>query len=213
MEDVYKNIAIKEILHPTFAVTEQYLEVHKITRKNAEIVVARIDMDEPNQVVVYLPLENQKYYLAIYLSKEKKPSIQAVTIQAGSYVYICATSNETSLEEMMNIAKVTPISTGRKGDVIRKDIKHKVNRIKLGIGYDDPDEIDHKVKKLLDYLEPYQDDIRKLTEKATVELIIAYFGYSSQMWGIALDETIVQRLAKMNLSVDIDLYAAGPELL
>jgi hypothetical protein len=41
---------------------------------------------------------------------------------------------------------------------------------------------------------------------------IAFWGYKEQMSGIHFATAIIQGLAVLNLSVDVDLYAGGPDL-
>jgi hypothetical protein len=41
---------------------------------------------------------------------------------------------------------------------------------------------------------------------------IAYWGYKEQMSGIYFGTDIIQGLAVLNLSVDVDLYTGGPDL-
>ncbi len=65
---------------------------------------------------------------------------------------------------------------------------------------------------IISLLLPYTANVHALSALADVGINIAYWGYKEQMWGIHFGTDIIQGLAVLNLSVDVDLYASGPDL-
>ncbi len=70
-----------------------------------------------------------------------------------------------------------------------------------------------KLCRLLDLTESAALRVRGLTDRCDVSLMVLYDGYSSQMWGLAFEPGDVVRLAALGASIDVDLYASGPDLL
>lgn len=74
-------------------------------------------------------------------------------------------------------------------------------------------EVEDKLSSLVKMLLPYKENIQVLSTVAYIRINVAYWGYWGQMDGIHFDTEIIQGLASLNLSVDVDLYAGGPALL
>ena len=60
--------AIEEVETRSWVITEQFLEIHELIYKDKRPKIAHIDKDRPDgTVVVYFPIKDEKFYLAIYI--------------------------------------------------------------------------------------------------------------------------------------------------
>ncbi|WP_266367087.1 DUF4279 domain-containing protein [Tellurirhabdus rosea] len=91
-------------------------------------------------------------------------------------------------------------------DKIYKDFKI------YGIDIDEPDNIENKISKLLDYLEPHKMPVSEISKANSVIINIQYFGYYDQMWGLHLDPITMRRIIELGAELDLDIYAEGKEL-
>ncbi len=191
-----KKAAIEEILNPTFGTTQQFLEILKVQTNNSIPVIGHIKVDKlNNDATVYFPVEGESFFIAIYLDTDDAVKIRSVETEASSSVYLSiGITNGTNLE--------LPITA---------DWEYKDFKI-YGIDIDQPDDVENKIKKLLDYLEPYKATINKIAETNPVTLNIAYFAYRDQMWGLHLDTTTMKKITELNAELDLDIRAEGKEL-
>src|SRR5882672_2641141 len=84
--------AIEEIESKTFGVTEQFLDIHEVVYLDNKPKVERVDMDkEDGTAIVYFPIKNEKFYLAVYLDTEPQISVRHVNTEPYISVYFRAT--------------------------------------------------------------------------------------------------------------------------
>jgi len=70
-EQVIREAAIAEILHPTLPMTQQFLEVNMVVVKEHVPIVEDVIYKEEEQIAaVYFPIEGERYYLVVYLNVE-----------------------------------------------------------------------------------------------------------------------------------------------
>jgi hypothetical protein len=220
-EQEIQNAAIAEILNPTFALTRQFLAVNKVVRKENIPVVEDIilrEEEKPDDVYaeVYFPIEGESYYIVVYLDLEPQISVRMVGTSAGNRVYFIAASEEHSLADILNLVTgMEPTKTWEKGEKRGKGTKSAVPRHN---GFDiqpyskETGEVEDKLLTLIKLLLPYKANLEALSTIAGMGINIAYWGYKEQMWGVHFNPETIQGLATLNLSVDVDLYAGGPDL-
>ena len=212
-EQAIQAAAIAEILHPTLAVTEQYLAVNSIVFKEYEPVIADVILREGEQVAeVYYPIEGERYYFVVYLDVEPQVAIRQTCMTAGNRVYFLATSEEHTVDELVAKVGVEPTRAWDKGSRRKHIPRH--NGFEVCPSPKETGEVEDKLRTLIGILLPYTANIHTLSALADVGtgINIAYWGYKDEMWGIAFAKDIIQGLAALNLSLDIDLYAGGPDL-
>lgn len=73
-------------------------------------------------------------------------------------------------------------------------------------------EVENKLKNLLNWLETVSLNSNILHKEVYRQINIVYHGYKNQMWGIRFDPNQFEKLSKLNIHVDIDLYSSGPDL-
>lgn len=206
-EQAIREAAIAEILHPTLSITRQLLETNKVVLKEHVPIVEDVILREDEQKAqVYFPITGERYYLVIYLHVEPRIVLKWTGISAGNRVYFCATSTERQTHDLVALAGAEPTRTWEKG----KHIKH--NGFEILPSFKETGDVEDKLRILINLLLPYTANIHALSAIADVGINIAYWGYKEQMSGIHFATDILQRLAVLNLSVDVDLYASGSDL-
>jgi len=192
-----EEVAIAEILNPSFATTQQILQDHSIQYKDGKPVISRVDTENGNDsTVVYFNIIGELFHLAVYIDTYPFIQIRSVEIEAGSKVYLW-------IEKPHNNANINlhfiPTRISPKG-------------FEFGPNKDDADNPQHKISKLLDIIFRDKEKIKEIGSKTYVCLNVAYYGYKNQMWGIHLGTEVLKKLAFLNIDLDVDLYACGKEV-
>lgn len=215
IEEISK-IAIEEILSPKFELTNQFLKVNKVLLEDGKPIIEDIFVnEEENTAEVYFPIIDESYYFVIYLDLKPALTVRFMNMSAGNSVQLFVSSESHSADELIDILGVNPTKKWSKGERRSKskaDIFYDFSGIIFEPISKRTVEVEDKLKKLIELLMPYKDNVLKVSRLASAEVQIAYYGYKDQMWGIHLDTEIISKLAEFNLPVDIDLYASGPDL-
>ena len=214
-----QGVAIAEILHPTLALTEQYLATNKIVIKDGTPIVEDIIFQEEEKAAyVYFRIEGEYYYFVIVVDVASQLSLRWVGTSPGSSVYLIVKSEKYSLNELTALAGVAPTRTWEKGASMtqsgrktRKAYQH--SGFEVQIFPKKTGTVEDKLSVLTKTLLLHKDNLRTLGTMAYVAVHIAYWGYKAEMWGINFTTEALQALAELNLSVDVDLYAGGPDLV
>ena len=205
--------AISEIENPTFGTTKQLFEVHNVETEKGKPKVERIDFETFNETnVVYFPIKDEPFFLSIYFSKENN-EITNVGTENGTQVYLTATSDNITFEQLSELTKLNGL-TGWSVNDNRKIGKGKYSFSCLSF---EPIKsrayvLDTKLKLLLTDLEKDLDGIRKLIEIANVRISIHQQQYIDGNKGLNFDSETINQLSKLNLGIDIDQYVYGKEL-
>lgn len=93
-EQAIREAAIAEILHPTFALTRQFLAVNKVVFKEQVPWVEDVIVKEEKTAEVYFPVEGVRYYFVVSADWEPRVSIRWVGMFPASRVYFYAKSGE-----------------------------------------------------------------------------------------------------------------------
>lgn len=216
--DRIREAAIQEVQFPTFEVTRQYLRVNQVVCQDGVPLIGDIVIADPASAAVWFPIVGESYYLVVYVDFETSPEVRWVETSAGNKVSLIVVSETSTLEELITTLQgIEPTSTWMKGGV-RRQTSHG-NVIWENSGFEiEPfpktsGEVEDKIQAIVDILEPHTHQLAELATKADhIELSIAYFGYTAQMWGIHLEPEVVRQLAELGVAIDIDLYASGPDL-
>lgn len=205
-----KEIAIHEVLNPTFELTKQYLQAIELCYSNKLPQIDDVELDrEANTAAVYFPIKNESFYYVIYIENLE---VSWVNISAGNSVYLFACSEVLSTKELVNYLAFEPT------EIWSKDEKTNFGATRKHSGFIyDPiakrtGEVEDKLNRLLDSLLPYKEKISQLSNIASVEIQVAYYGYKDEMWGFHFDKKSIGKLSELGIDIDIDLYAGGNSL-
>lgn len=208
------NKAREEILHPTFITTKQYLAIHEVEIENALPKIERIAIEYSDNIVsVYFPIKDEQFFLVVFLEKQPEIKVQAVEIESGHRVYLTATSEQLTYNQLSQLLTFKPLQGWSKGD-IKKNRKSKYifSRVSFEPIKNTAYGLEEKLNLLLHELEKDIESIRKLTKNTNAYISICRYQYVSGNAGISFDINLINRLAKLNLSIDIDTYIVGNAL-
>ncbi len=206
-----ENIILKELNDKTFAVTEQYLEIHSPIIVDGKLKIDRIDREKDNGVIiVYLPVDNEPFHFAVYIELESSEII-AFDTQAFHNVYFIATSDSYSLKELTAMTKLISTSSHDIGSKRRRG-----NSIYEFSSFEicptpEPDEFEDKLKKLLDVLEEDIDGIKQLVQMtdSCIQVASSFHNGNGMIGGHNIDYVDIKRMNEMNLSINFDIYGSG----
>src|SRR5450631_4205955 len=128
------RIAINEIESKNWGITRQFLEIHDLVRQDGEPITDRIDLDgNDSAAIVYFPVIDEKFYLAICL--ETKPDIVITGIYLEPYVSVSlvAHSINTCYDQLQKMTTLIPTGGWKKGESKTSGgaILHKYNFIRF----------------------------------------------------------------------------------
>jgi hypothetical protein len=203
--------ATEELSAKAFGVTEQFLKIHDVVYENDKPLIARVDTEkEDGTAIVYFPVKDENFYLAIYLDTMPKVSVRHVNTESHNSVYFKAVSEVYNFNELSKMTELKSTNGRNKGD------KRGGNAIwKRSSIFFEPnpevDEFEDKLRKLLDFLEQDKIGIAALIDKANglIEVVSHFHNGNTMLGGHYLDKKIINRISNLNLSIEFDLYADG----
>jgi hypothetical protein len=204
--------AIEEIQNKTYGSTEQILNVHEVVYVNNKPEVLRVDTEgNDGTVVVYFPIKDERFYLAIYLETEPDIAVKSVGTENYNSVYLRATSGDMNFEQLSKLTRLDSTRGWSKGDQRRSNSTFYNFSAICFEPNPEPDTFEDKLRKLLDFLEEDKDGILKLAHKANgyIQVVTAFYNGNTMLGGHHLDKDIIKRLSSLNLEIDFDLYAEG----
>lgn len=213
-QQYYIDAAIKELSNPTLESTAEYIDEFKIVTKIVIPEIIRIHEDVFNNVVsVYFKLDNEKIFIVINLTV--KPNIQPIAtwIESGHRVYLTATSDKLHFNELGDLIKLKPLEGWSIGELHpNKKSKYSFTRISYEPNKNEAYDLDEKLNSLLTELEKDKSGIEKLTAYSDVYISLCRYQYVQGNMGIHFDIETINRLQKLNVSIDIDTYIVGNRL-
>lgn len=203
--------ATEELETKPLGVTEQFLKIHQVVYENDKLKVARVDREnEDGTAIVYFPVKDEKFYLAVYLDTEPEVSVRHVNTESYNSVYFKATSEVYNFDELSKMTKLKSTGGNNKGDNRGRNALWKHSSIFFEPN-PEADEFEDKLRKLLDFLEQDKDGIATLVNKADgyIQVASTFHNGNTTLGGHQLDKSIIKRMANLNLAIDFDLYADG----
>ncbi|ANY67842.1 hypothetical protein BBD42_16205 [Paenibacillus sp. BIHB 4019] len=216
MIETFEKIARKEIEKQSFELTKQYLSVHKLVYENGKPKIADVIMNDGEQSAeVYFSIADEAYYFVVYLDTSPEVTVRFMGMSAGNRVYLSVSANVANLEKLLKGINLVPSKTWQKGTQISY---RNTNRFHEDSGFTfqledkKTGEVEEKLANLINKLET--SNLIQIIESEEIHKVVrvVYYGYKEQMWGINLKPKIIEKLSKLNASLDIDLYASGPDL-
>ncbi|WP_334125401.1 DUF4279 domain-containing protein [Empedobacter brevis] len=198
-----------EIKNQNFGTTEQILEIHSPVFVDDKILIENIVKNE-NEISVFIPIENEKFFLTFYIDFEKQEII-GVSTEPYISAYFNATSDELSETELLNSTKLKITKSWNKGD------KRKYGKTLYNFSCiifepnPKPNNFNSKITELITELKKDKTGIQKLVENANgyIQIVIEFHNGNGMIGGPNLSEEIIKSLSELNLSIDFDLYVSG----
>ncbi|WCL50676.1 DUF4279 domain-containing protein [Leptospira sp. GIMC2001] len=211
MEILIKK-ARNEISKPSLAITQQYLDVNIIDITDGEYTIERIAKFNEN-TIIYFKISEEKFYLGITIDNSTSEVIHSF-IENGNKCYLSCVSYNLSLEQLSKLTKLKYTSGWTKGD-FRKDLQSKYDftRINFELLTSECFDTENAINELLKILETDIPGINNLSSKSDACISICKHQYISSNAGLHIDLKTINRLAKLNLPLDIDTYIVGAKIL
>lgn len=205
--------AIEEVEIKSFGVAEQFLNVHKVVYVGNKPKVARVDTDKDDEAIVYFYVEDEKFFLAVYVDLKPAVSVRWINTEPYHSVYFTASSEALSLEELAQITTLTSTKGRNKGDK-RNTNSGKVEWKRSTIDFEpnpEADEFEDKLTKLLDYLEQDITGVEKLVNSAGgyIQVYSSFHNGNTMIGGHYINKDHIKRMGKLNLEIDFDISADG----
>lgn len=212
-EQRYKDAAIQELSNPTLESTKEYVTEFKLLQKNEPLEIVRIHHDVSDNVVsVYCKINEEKIFIVINLTLE--PNIQpiGIWIESGHTVYLTATSDTLNFDELATLLLLKPLKGWSMGN-LRPNNKstYSFSRISYEPNENEAYDLDEKLNDLLTELEKDKSGVINLTKNANAYISVCKHQYIHGNAGIHFDIDTINRLQKLNLSIDIDTYIVGKD--
>jgi hypothetical protein len=204
--------ATEELEMMSWAITEQFLEVHKVVYFENKPKVARVDREKENLATVYFEVEEEKFFLAVYLQLDPTVLICGVSTEPFHSVYFRASSDKLSMNELSHFTKLTSTGGRNKGD--NKNPNGEIVWKESTIFFEPNPEVDefgNKLTKLLDYLEQDIDGVEKLVRNAGgyIQVYSCFHNGNTMIGGHQISKDQINRMSKLNLEIDFDISAQG----
>ena len=203
--------ATEELSAKAFGVTEQFLKIHEVVYENDKPKIARVDTEkEDGTAIVYFPVKDEKFYLAIFVDTMPEVSVRHVNIESYNSVYFIAVSEVYSFDELSKMTELKSTDGCNKGDKRSGNVSWKRSSIFFEPN-PEADEFEDKLKKLLDLLEQDKIGVASLIDKANghIQVASSFHNGNTMLGGHHLDKGIIKRMSNLNLAIDFDLYADG----
>lgn len=206
----YIEIAIQEALNPTFEMTRLYLENNELELVNGLPEVERIDTDLPNGLAaVYLKFR-EGFFLQVNLTRKPEIAVEYVWVESSNAISLTAVSEKKKFDDLAKCLSLSPLKGWSKGD---KKQTGDSNYIFTSVSYESATsnayDMEAKLKLLLTELETDTEDVLKLTQCSTAHISICRRQFVSGNSGVHFDAETINRLSKLNLSLDIDTIIVG----
>ena len=210
------DTAIEEVENRALNMTKQFLEIHKIVYVDNKPKIAGFDTTKEDEVIVYFNVEDEKFFLAVYVQTKPKVFVRWTNTQPYHDVYLRALSNILSLNELAGLTSLLPIRVRNKGDKQRPETSStliwKHSLIDLKPNAEEPDKFEDKLTKLLDFLEQDKKGIENLVSKTNyccIHVSSSFHNGNTLLGGHYIGRDLIQRISKLNLEIDFDISADG----
>ncbi len=211
MTTTITNIITDELLNPTFEMTRQYLKILEVKYEDKKPKIAKIDFHE-NQATAYVEVKNESFYLEFVFDTTDKVEISGVDTSPFIRIIFMPTSEELTLERLLNLTTIKPTNTISKGDFFSNGkFEYTYNGLEFET-FSEPGRLERKLKYLLDILETDVEGIKELsrqTSKKHIFVTIVYHIGNGNFTGLYLENNIIDSLSKLGLGLTFDIYATG----
>jgi len=208
-EDKYISVSIKELLNPTFAVTKQYLAVMELELDDGNPKIERISIDSQT-VSLYFRIKDERFYIVVNILVNNPSKPNWVWIENAHRVYLTATSENKTYNELASYLSLSPLSGWSKGDVNKINQRpYKFSRVSFEPITNEAYGLEEKLEDLLSELMKDKDGIRLLSKNSDAYISICRHQYISSNAGIHFDMDVIKKLSDLGLEVDIDTYITG----
>jgi hypothetical protein len=208
------ELARQEILSPTLATTKEVLAVHTPVLEDGQPLIARADTArEPGAFYFYFRLEGEPYYLVVVVwLGDKGLAVGCSCIEAAVRVFLLIKSKNLSPDEITRRLGLEPTAAQAKGTQLHKGLAPLAQTLwRFEPHKTLPEEVGRKLDLLLHQLDGAAPRIAALATECDVTLTMCYEGCKEWLGGWTADARTLKRLAALGCSLELDLFASGPD--
>lgn len=204
-EPVIRDAAIAEVLHPTLESTRSSLSRNTLVFEGEMPRIEDLLLTEEG-AEVYFPVQGERYYLVISVRRYPQIVVSRVGISGANKVYLGVRSEDHSLDELLSRCDLTPTRTWEKQG---KRIRH--NGFAIDSSPKTTGTVDDKLRRLVQLILPHKASLQNVATIGWLDIQIVYWGAGDERWTMRFEPEVLQVLGELGLSVDVDLYASGPD--
>ncbi|RYX80016.1 DUF4279 domain-containing protein [bacterium] len=204
------QVVINEFKEKLLGVTEQYLEIHEPIYENGTLKINRIDRENSDSIVVYLPVKNEYFSFAVYIDKSQK-EVYNVGTESRNTVSLRATSESLTSSQLQSYTKLKASKSWNKGDLkFNKKSTYKFSCIEY-YPNPEPDEFEDKLNKLLTYLETDKSGLLALTTHSHtyIDVTMDFHSGNGLLGNAYINLQNIKRMNELNLQINFDFAAWG----
>ena len=115
-EQIYQVVS-REFRLKTSPLTQQYLKIHQPVYTNGVLQIDRIDREDENTIIVYLPVQDEYFLFALYID-EATEKIRWIGTESRNLVSLIVSSEALTVDELSKLTVLGYQEYWNKGDKI-----------------------------------------------------------------------------------------------
>ncbi|WP_285055301.1 DUF4279 domain-containing protein [Pedobacter ginsengisoli] len=210
-DSTIQMLVTEELKSRTLGVTEQYFEILDVYYDDGVPRIARIDREGTGDVVVvYLPVADEWFYLAVYIDAVEQ-KIFNIGTESRNKVVFRATSETYSMDDLLGKTSLPVLTKWNKGEL--KSNRKSVNKfscIEIEPNVE-PDSAEDKLTKLFKLLAQDKTGIADLVTNADgyIQVIMDFHGGNQLLGGLSLSKEHIQKMSELNVGIEVDVASWG----
>lgn len=202
--------ACRELRNPKLGVTEQIIHSHSIDFESPHFINGE---EGAAYFSVWFRLEDQPYFCVVNVEWQGSQMLAVQSyINYSCSVKLSVSSETQNIEGITKILGLTPSSTQVKGEHRSGNLRlpvYKMNFWELDLE-NGPGTFEDKLVKLLSLLTGKENQLHELRKECSCRISVLFEGYKDWMGGFIVSASAIKQLASLELSLDVDLSASGP---
>lgn len=179
---------------------KQLLGDLRLRRVDGNPQIERVDTDESDgSVIIYFVIANRSYFLAVQVDSIPEIKLHGISFAASNDCYLVSFSTTLPLEKLRPMTCLIPT------DEWSMDNETSSSGLTIQTTMPLANRLDNNLAILLDLLEQDVEGIRQLASHATTFVQVYWRGPTQNLPPIRLNPTILQRLADLSLTLNINL--------
>jgi hypothetical protein len=221
LKQILLDLSIKEFNEKSWGVTEAYLKVMEIETHNGIPKIAKIETETDNRIAIYFSVKGEDFYYTHWFTIEPKIELTGIDITAGNSVNLILTSETLAKETILSMISFIPQNAWQKGEVYMingRSVPNRINKdsgLRFELDNNKAGDFENKILQMLVELEKHEQELFILQKDCSMYISTAWHSYNGNtcLGGFTLDNKVIERLNKLKLEIDFDLYTGGNPLL
>jgi len=192
-----------------WGVTEQFMEIHSPVLFHNSVQIDNVAVTQ-NKISVFVPVENERFYLVFYIDSDKD-QITGISTEPDIEIYFKATSAVLSETELKQYTHLEISESWNKGDIKQSG---KTSHTSSGIIIEPnkkPNDFESKLNELISELKKDKGGIEALSKNADgyIQVLMNYHNGNGMVGGPNLNEMNIKDLNDLGLSIDFNFNVSG----